>query len=179
MFVVGTQDSCFDSHMLVLDGDPGDWDNGACPAGSVATNCVCEDTKDEIIQAIMEEDNVSALEAEEIWQEEVAENNNVEPLCVTKNPTICSAAGAVWMDFTEEGDWTDDESFDIAQCVPGEVGECYVDRCPGDVEEEADESAEADDTNLDLNSKTSDVQAERISSIGIGLVGLVGALLIC
>ena len=86
MFVVGTQDSCFDEHTLVVDGDPGDWDNGACPAGSVATSCVCERTKETEIQAIMEEDNVSALEAEAIWQEDVAENNDVEPLCLTKNP---------------------------------------------------------------------------------------------
>ena len=106
----------------------------------------------------MNDDGASAEEAEEIWQEMVAENNGVEPLCVSQDAAICDAAGAVWKYYTED-QWTDDEDFDMAQCLPEDVGECHVDRCP-----------------IDLNSKSSDAHAKRISSVAIGLVV---ALLLC
>ncbi len=161
MFVVGTQDSCYDAHFRVLDGEAY-WGDGACPAGSEVTKCVCLDTKDDIIQGIMEDDDKNATEAEETWEEEVAENNGVEPLCVSQDAAICDAAGAVWKNYTEESHWIDDEDFDVAQCAPGDVGECHVDRCP-----------------IVLNSKSSDARAERISSVAIVVpIGLVVALLL-
>ena len=160
MFVVGTQDSCWDSHARILDGAVY-WGDGACPASSVVTKCACLDTKDDLIQELMDLDN-SAEEAEEIWQDDVAENNGVEPLCVSQDAAICDAAGAVWKSYTNESHWIGHEDFDVAQCAPGHIGECHVARCP-----------------INLNSKSSDARAERISSVAIAVpIGLVVARLL-